>query len=220
MACDHSSWSIWVHCPQTLLSLRKDGEEESGLLNLRRLRSSRNWRLEGPPPPSPIVIGGPFPQAKPLPSPPSPSLFPPPPLALFASSGRGRPRGGASKWLLGPDPHLGVLDKRNNNKLARVAQQNLVMKFFPEISLQFKRESSNCKQKAASLNSWGGLSEIICLLAKGFCRAKFWAKLEGGSSGRSIWRSLRRSVGKVFGLFLLGCSEQKNFRKNFNQEFP
>ena len=39
--------------------------------------------FEGPPP-SPIVIGGPFPQAKPLPSPPSPSLFPPPPLALFA----------------------------------------------------------------------------------------------------------------------------------------
>ena len=39
------------------------------------------WRV---PPPSPIAIGGPFPQAKTLPSPPSPSLFPPPPLALFA----------------------------------------------------------------------------------------------------------------------------------------
>ena len=39
--------------------------------------------LEGPPP-SPMVIGGPFPQANPLPSPPSPSFFPPPPLALCA----------------------------------------------------------------------------------------------------------------------------------------
>ena len=44
--CDHSTWSIWVDCPQMLLSLRKNGQEESGLLNLRRLRSSR----ESPPP--------------------------------------------------------------------------------------------------------------------------------------------------------------------------
>ena len=76
-------------------------------------------------PPSPLVIGGPFPQAKPLPSPPSPSLFPTP-LALFARLQEGRPRlvggrgpraqggegGGASKRHLGPDPHLGVLDLR------------------------------------------------------------------------------------------------------------
>ena len=34
-------WSIWVHCPQILLSLRKNGEEKTRLLNLRRLRSSR-----------------------------------------------------------------------------------------------------------------------------------------------------------------------------------
>ena len=49
------------------------------------------WRV---PRPSPIAIGGPFPQAKALPSPPSPSLFPPHPLALFAmlrESGTGRP---------------------------------------------------------------------------------------------------------------------------------
>ena len=46
----------------------------------------------GGPPPSPIVIGGPFPQAKPLPSPPSPSVFPPPLLALFARLREGRPR--------------------------------------------------------------------------------------------------------------------------------
>ena len=39
--CDHSIWSIWAHCPRFLLSLRKNGQEESGLLNLRRLRSSR-----------------------------------------------------------------------------------------------------------------------------------------------------------------------------------
>ena len=44
-------------------------------------------------PPSPIVIGGPFPQAKPLPSPPSPSLFPPhPPWLFLQGSGSGRPR--------------------------------------------------------------------------------------------------------------------------------
>ena len=44
-------------------------------------------------PPSPIVIGGRFPQAKPLPSPPSPSLFPPHPPSLFLQgSGRGRLR--------------------------------------------------------------------------------------------------------------------------------
>ena len=41
--CDHSIWGIWVHCPQILLSLRKNGQEESRLLNLRRLRSSRLW---------------------------------------------------------------------------------------------------------------------------------------------------------------------------------
>ena len=79
------------------------------------------WRV----PPSPIAIGGPFPQAKPLPSPPSPSLFPPPPLALFARLREGAAQagggggvlgrkgvegGGASKRHLGPDPHRGVLD--------------------------------------------------------------------------------------------------------------
>ena len=31
-----------VHCAQILLSLRKNGQEESRLLNLRRLRSSRS----------------------------------------------------------------------------------------------------------------------------------------------------------------------------------
>ena len=34
--CDHSIWSICVHCPQILVSLRKNGQEESRLLNLRR----------------------------------------------------------------------------------------------------------------------------------------------------------------------------------------
>ena len=34
-------WRIGVHCPQILLSLRKHGKEESRLLNLRRLRCSR-----------------------------------------------------------------------------------------------------------------------------------------------------------------------------------
>ena len=36
---DHSIWSIWVHCAQMLLSLRKNGEEESRLLQLRLLGS-------------------------------------------------------------------------------------------------------------------------------------------------------------------------------------
>ena len=31
---------MWVHCAQMLLPLRKNGQEESRLLNLRRLRSS------------------------------------------------------------------------------------------------------------------------------------------------------------------------------------
>ena len=62
-------------------------------------------------PPSPIVIGGPFPQAKPLPSPSSPSLFPPPPLALFA-----RLREGAAK---GKNP-----EGKNFRKLLRRKQSS------------------------------------------------------------------------------------------------
>ena len=41
--CDNSIWSIQVHFPQILLSLRKNGQEESRLLNLRRLGHSR-WQ--------------------------------------------------------------------------------------------------------------------------------------------------------------------------------
>ena len=48
-------------------------------------------------PPSPIVIGGPFPQAKPFPSPPSHSLFPPPPLALFARLWEGEVQAGGGE---------------------------------------------------------------------------------------------------------------------------
>ena len=36
-----SIWSIWVHCPRILVSRGKNGQEESRLLNSRRLRSSR-----------------------------------------------------------------------------------------------------------------------------------------------------------------------------------
>ena len=43
-----------MHCPQILLSLRQNGQEESSLLNLRRLRSSRkrkertgSWAISG-----------------------------------------------------------------------------------------------------------------------------------------------------------------------------
>ena len=41
LPCDHNIWSVWVHCPQILWSLRKNGFKDSRLLNLRRLRSSR-----------------------------------------------------------------------------------------------------------------------------------------------------------------------------------
>ena len=54
-------------------------------------------------PPSRIVIGGPFPQAKPLPSPPSPSLFPPIPLGSFCRA----PGGGGTGWWGG-----GVLGRK------------------------------------------------------------------------------------------------------------
>ena len=64
--------------PQSGGSLDSPESLES-LLGAPRCGSGPNWSLEGPPP-SPTVIGGPFPQAKPLPSPPSPSLFPPPPF--------------------------------------------------------------------------------------------------------------------------------------------
>ena len=51
-------------------------------------------------PPSPVAIGGPFPQAKALPSPPSPSL-PPPPLALFAMLQDGAAQSGVGGGVLG-----------------------------------------------------------------------------------------------------------------------
>ena len=52
-------------------------------------------------PASPIVIGGPIPQAKPLPSPPSPSLSPPPTLALFARLREGAAQAGGGGGVLG-----------------------------------------------------------------------------------------------------------------------
>ena len=70
------------------------------VLGAPRCRSGPNWCLEGPPP-SPIAIGGPFPQAKALPSPPSPSLFPPPPLALFALLRNREARSGVGGGVLG-----------------------------------------------------------------------------------------------------------------------
>ena len=41
--CDYIIWSIWAHCsqPQILSLLSKSGQQESRLLNFRRLRSSR-----------------------------------------------------------------------------------------------------------------------------------------------------------------------------------
>ena len=63
------------------------------------LASTGVWRV----PPSPIAIGGPFPQANPLPSLPSPSFFPPHPLGSFGKA----PGGGGSGWWGG-----GVLGRR------------------------------------------------------------------------------------------------------------
>ena len=42
--CDQSIRGIRTHCLQVLLSLKENGEEESRLLNLRRLGSSRNTK--------------------------------------------------------------------------------------------------------------------------------------------------------------------------------
>ena len=55
----------------------------------------------GSPPQPHIAIGGPFPQAKALPSPPAPSLFPPPPLALFAMLRDGAAQSGVGGGVLG-----------------------------------------------------------------------------------------------------------------------
>ena len=74
----------------------------------------------------PLELEDPSLKPTPLPSPPSPSLFPPPLLALFATLREGaaqagggegswgeggwRGGGGPSKRHLGLDPHLGALD--------------------------------------------------------------------------------------------------------------
>ena len=71
----------------------------------QRIGSPQMWvwpqLVFGGSPPSRIAIGGPFPQAKALPSPPSPSLFPPPPLALFAMLWDGAAQSGVGGGVLG-----------------------------------------------------------------------------------------------------------------------
>ena len=92
--------------------------------------------------PSPIAIGGPFPQAK-SPSLPALSLpLPPTPLDSFCDApGRGGPvwcggrgprvqggggvEGRALQQYLGPDPHLGVLDE--DNPLVNVNSPALIL---------------------------------------------------------------------------------------------
>ena len=59
--------------------------------------------------------------------------------------------------------------------------------------------------------------------AKGFCRAKFWAKFpfwRGGSSGRSFSRSLQRSFTKFSGLFCLDIQSKQKLQQNFSPKFP
>ena len=64
------------------------------------------------------------------------------------------------------------------------------------------------------------------MLGKGFRRAKFWAKLAfwrgGGGSGRSFSRRFARSFffRKVFGLVLLGHSEQKELQQKLQPKSP
>ena len=61
------------------------------------------------------------------------------------------------------------------------------------------------------------------ILAKGFCRAKFWAKFPfwRGAVRGEVFREVCREVfHEVFGLVLLGHSERKNFSKNFSPKFP
>ena len=61
-----------------------------------------------------------------------------------------------------------------------------------------------CSTLATFSCGFAGLNSAnTLLLAKGFCRAKFWAKfevsvLEGGSSGRSFSRSFSRSFRPCF----------------------
>ena len=70
-----------------------------------RCGSGPSCSLEGPPHPS-IVVGRPFPQA--TASPTSPSLFPPPPLGLFAMLQEGAAQ--AKQHLVGARPTSGVLN--------------------------------------------------------------------------------------------------------------
>ena len=106
---------------------KKYPKRPPSLLRIISLGAPQMWvwpqLLFGGSPPIPIAIGGPFPQAKALPSPPSPSLFPPTPLGSFCNApgvrdgaaqsgvGGGGPRGGwrgrALQRYLGPDPPKG-----------------------------------------------------------------------------------------------------------------
>ena len=57
---------------------------------------------------------------------------------------------------------------------------------------------------------------LVLLLAKGFCRTKFWAKFPfwRGAVRGEVFREVCREVfHEVFGLVLLGHSEQKNFSR-------
>ena len=64
----------------------------------------------------------------------------------------------------------------------------------------------------------------VVLLAKGFCRAKFWARFPfwRREVRGEVFREVCREVfHEVFGLVLLGHAEQKeNFSKNFSPKFP
>ena len=61
------------------------------------------------------------------------------------------------------------------------------------------------------------------LLAKRFCRAKFWAKFPfwRGAVRGEVFREVCGEVfHEVFGLVLLGHSDQKNFSENLRPKFP
>ena len=61
------------------------------------------------------------------------------------------------------------------------------------------------------------------VLAKGFCRAKFWAKFpfwRGAVQGEVFAEVFREVFHEVSGLVLLGHSEQKYLQRKFQPRIP
>ena len=67
------------------------------------------------------------------------------------------------------------------------------------------------------------LDDMTFRLAKGLCRAKFWAKFafwKGAVWGGVFGEVCGEAFGGVFGLVLLGHSEQEIFSTHFSPKVP